>query len=689
MSASSSNRGRRPRLLAVLVAALVASLLLAAAPSPAAAQQAVEPQCVQVDTAGTLCSSMGSKLVVARNVSEFLGQYVPIGVAMSSLANVRSTIASSADFKALIDHAFSVTGFSAFSSRLFNCTPVALTGRWYKAMTCSAIALHGAASCNVKAQERVLCPKEQNEFWATFDQAISHAANKCFNVTFSKTRMNAARNASKLLMAAKPNNCMTGEAIEGAASCGFPTLTQACAHSCSEPSFIASQNGAAAAVCKAELAKNPTVPVVEFLTGASVSSTTGNSDGSRDPSTATGSPSGSPSGSAAAPSASPSGGVDSASANASQGFMDRKLAGVPGKFWLFGGGGVLAVVAVIGGLVVMRRGSRRKSKAFVANGSMPRDHPEAAGDRGMGSAASGPRNLPEKASPHLTLQSLPNGSPRDMGGPRSPADEFGNNYYSLARGQVQQQQPPMQMQSSSPHMSPPSGPGGPSPPPPAWGPPPSGNGYDAYGNEKGYHGHPDSYAMAPMPPAGGPGARPESVAWNAVAKRASTRPPSMAPRDGRPRPRQVVLSYIPRLDDELEVHVGDAVAVFEEYGDGYAWGEAWDGRQGVFPIMCLADPNAPPAPAPPMPAAAIGAPAGPGGPPPGMQEGGVRETMINPQAYRFTQYTVASDMSDDDDYPPHPQQHQQGRPLQQGPPQGQYYGQQQQQSQQQKQGRPW
>lgn len=73
--------------------------------------------------------------------------------------------------------------------------------------------------------------------------------------------------------------------------------------------------------------------------------------------------------------------------------------------------------------------------------------------------------------------------------------------------------------------------------------------------------------------------------------------------------RRVVISYVPKMEDELEIHSGDKVQIWEEYEDGYAFGES-NGKQGVFPLMCLSN---------------------------------YRETMVTPNLQKYTVYSLKSD----------------------------------------------
>ncbi|KNE69646.1 hypothetical protein AMAG_20012 [Allomyces macrogynus ATCC 38327] len=127
-------------------------------------------------------------------------------------------------------------------------------------------------------------------------------------------------------------------------------------------------------------------------------------------------------------------------------------------------------------------------------------------------------------------------------------------------------------------------------PPP---PPPQGNGYPpspaggpgGYGND--YYGQGNSPAgpmPAPLPPNSpmnnNANASRSRETWAAVAPRQSVRPRSMMPHSV-PRARPVVLSYAPRLEDELDLHRGDMVTLWEDNGDGYGYGQVADGREGM------------------------------------------------------------------------------------------------------------
>jgi hypothetical protein len=93
--------------------------------------------------------------------------------------------------------------------------------------------------------------------------------------------------------------------------------------------------------------------------------------------------------------------------------------------------------------------------------------------------------------------------------------------------------------------------------------------------------------------------------------------------------RPCILSYMPRLSDELELHQGDQVTVWEQFEDGYAYGSLGNGPHGVFPMMCLV-PSKPPSRASTISESQLV----------GWE---LRETMVDAQPQRYTDYTVISE----------------------------------------------
>ncbi|KAJ3356870.1 hypothetical protein GGF32_001362 [Allomyces javanicus] len=591
-----------PVLVTLVVLALAAAFTAHAAPQSGGGSA----QCIDVTPTDNtqLCYGF-PKLQVPKNMGEFIGHYLPTNGTVPAGAPA-AAVNSASDFQAVM--AFAVrSGFAAFAQRSFKCVPTVLNGRWYKAMTCAAAASFAAKS-GCPAAGATLCPATIDEFFLTFSQAVAHSSNNC--PSEAAGAVSAMQSRSSIRKSAVAENCVDGKVIEGKAFCGFSSVAQACAHSCPDSDFIATLKLDKDEACKTAMSnqKPSPPPTVEFLSASSSASSVASSN----------SPSGTGAGAAvasAAPSATPSGTTDALAANSSgDGFMEKQVLGVQGKYWVFGGAGLVGVIAIVAGLLVVR-----KRKSAAASAAAKRDIREM-DDKPMARGA----------PPADTFGNMPPGSPGEFGS--------GKHAEALDQGQYFDDR----------YGAPP--------------PPPQGNGYPpspagaGYGND--YYGHGNSPAgpmPAPLPPNSpmnnNANASRSRETWAAVAPRQSVRPRSMMPHSV-PRARPVVLSYAPRLEDELDLHRGDMVTLWEDNGDGYGYGQVADGREGVFPLMCLAPEDAPPMP--PMPPQAPQnkqQPGAPNGPAP--QEGGIRETVINPTAYRFTQYTVASD-SDDDEYPPPP-----------------------------------
>ncbi|KAJ1514028.1 hypothetical protein HMI55_001120 [Coelomomyces lativittatus] len=85
-------------------------------------------------------------------------------------------------------------------------------------------------------------------------------------------------------------------------------------------------------------------------------------------------------------------------------------------------------------------------------------------------------------------------------------------------------------------------------------------------------------------------------------------------------PANVILAYEPRMDDELRLKEGDEVIIFEEFEDGYAYGENQRNERGIFPIMCLNNSNTRYT----VDTALVG--------------GQTHESYINPKKARYTEY---------------------------------------------------
>ncbi|KAI9217102.1 hypothetical protein BC828DRAFT_418370 [Blastocladiella britannica] len=626
--------------MAVLALALVTVL------SPLGTHGQATVSCVTVDFNSdpkNFCFGLG-QLSVPQNLTGFFRLYQAANEpAIPPVANAPQALD-------LFNKKLAGAALVNWMTNTFGCPNMKAVGPWWKAMQCASIGqMAERSTCKQANSAKPLCADEIQAFFGYWGQAVSDATiNKCANADAASAKWETMRAGSALngmlnRALASPTSCFPGTTFEKSSYCGFPAsatdVFQPCVHQCKSPQFAALLGGDPTAKCAAVLGATQPLPVLTLASAGN-----GSAAGADAPA-AGGAASPTP-----APGAAAAGATPTDTGAASGGFLNGQTFGLNNKIVYGGGLGALALVAAAVALVATRsrRSAATRKAATTMRGGAGAGSTPRGGEWGTSSGGGGAGSAPRggAASP---LPEKPRGGFGGPDGPASPTGEFG--HYSPGHDYYGGGGPPGTM----------------SPPPPGvhdmYAPqPPAG----AYGNAPPPQGAGDYFPPSPGPqiPMGALGAmRPESVAWNAVPQRQSTRPPSMMPADA-PRPRPVVLSYVPRLEDELEVHAGDQVTVWEEYGDGYAWGESWDGRQGVFPIMCLDDGGAPALPAPPT------LPGKQGGGGADMQEGGVRETMINPQAYRFTQYTVASDFSDDDHHQPMPMQQQQQQYQQQQQQQG-------------------
>ncbi|KNE69645.1 hypothetical protein AMAG_14200 [Allomyces macrogynus ATCC 38327] len=143
----------------------------------------------------------------------------------------------------------------------------------------------------------------------------------------------------------------------------------------------------------------------------------------------------------AAPSATPSGTTDALAANSSgDGFMEKEVLGVQGKYWVFGGAGLVGVIAIVAGLLVVR-----KRKSAAASAAAKRDMREM-DDKPMARGA----------PPPDTFGNMPPGSPGEFGsGKHAEALDHGQ-YFDDRYGAP----PPPPPQGNGYPPSPAGGPGG-------------------------------------------------------------------------------------------------------------------------------------------------------------------------------------------------------------------------------------
>ncbi|KAL7754428.1 hypothetical protein RI367_000409 [Sorochytrium milnesiophthora] len=576
----------RPTALAILILSVLCAVL---------AQQ--QGDCLDV-SASAQCPGIPN-FVVPKDISGWAQQFLPPNTAQQT--NMQNVSIFDGTFFALM------LKFSDWTTNTVGCRIQTNMPRYFKSQMCASLSQFSATKCSA-TKPFALCAKFADEHYHSMEVAYDDPANNC--PLANRDKLEAYVNAK---LDPSVTTCVTpsSQSLENPDTlCGYMVPLTACQNGCTGSMAGAFENQSSKTCADLMQSKKVSAYGPLYVSNQSATALPGKAANA----TATGPPKSKPTTTSAPTSRHP---VASSVTEENSSFFEKKILGLPGKFWVAIGGGVLLLIILVSAACIIRRRRQREVKL----------------DRLRSMSASGyntnPRGSISKSpltSEFRNINSVPR-SPTEPKPTRPRRPAYVDSYAAPA---TLASADPYQVNNAPPM-------------------PPSKNG------------------SAGRP---APGKRVSSFVRQSVATVHDAH--NSAP------PRRAVISYLPRMDDELELHYGDEIVLYEVFGDGYGFGEnlsAGGGRgrepvQGVFPIMCLDgedsyDGGAAPPQSPQQPQS------------PGQQSvhydtAGVRETMIQPNAQRFTQYTVASDFSDDEDdgrqfsrpgqyQPPMPQQQQQQR----------------------------
>lgn len=188
-----------------------------------------------------------SYLAVPQDMSSFLEAYLPLNSSQPAKPPPSALITNAETFNKVMDYVLDV-GYEHHFQRIAGCAPKKITGRWWKAMSCSAIAAFSRTMCPSVHLPPVVCSAEVDEFFQSFEDAIRNPANQCSPSALSEFQGIAKKSTVRSL--STPETCLSGKTFEGRNLCGYPSVAQACAHNCTDPDFVQlSGNGDVKATC--------------------------------------------------------------------------------------------------------------------------------------------------------------------------------------------------------------------------------------------------------------------------------------------------------------------------------------------------------------------------------------------------------------------------------------------------------